>query len=226
MRRQLVFYSIIGILLVAIYVGAMHHYDVVDRLERNYKIENDSLKQVNETQYKKLIDDRLTRKELRQIINELGIKDVPKPEIVVVTEYKIKEVTKSVDKIEYVNGKVEVEDYYPNIEKPFIRYSLKDSVSNFKFYPFEMAIVVSENRDGTWQVDSKVPDFISISKIEANAIRTKTERKRPFIVGAGYTHYKDVNVFEASIGVKVKNTFITGTATTDGGYGIKTFYNF
>lgn len=226
MKTQLVLYIVIGLLIVGLYVGVMHHYSVLDRIERDHRIENDSLRQVTDTQYRKLLDDRFSKKDLKKIIDSLGLEMIKNPNTVIVKEIQIREVSKPVDKLVYIDGKVEVEDFYPNKENPFIQYTLKDTTSNFKFYPFEMTMVVSENRDGTWQVDSKVPEFMKVSRIDAVAQPKKTERKRPFIVGAGYTRYSDKNSFEVSAGVKIKNIFITGSTNTEGGYGVKTFYNF
>lgn len=226
MKNQLVLYSIIGVLIVAIYAGAMHHYALLDKMNRDHKIENDSLRQVSETQYKKLLDDRFTKKELKNIIDSLGLEMIKNPNTVIITEVEIREVTKTADKIVNVDGKIEVEDFYPSKEDPFVRYTLRDTTSNFKFYPFEVSMVVSENKDGTWQVDSKVPEFMKINRIDAMAQPKKTERKRPFIAGAGFTRYPDKNSFEVSAGVKLNNFFIMGSTNTEGGYGVKTFYNF
>lgn len=226
MKTQLVLYTVIGILIVGLYVGAMHHYSVLDRVERDHIIENDSLRQVTDTQYRKLLDDRFTKRDLKKMIDSLGLEMIKNPNTVVITEVEIREVTKPVDKLVNVDGKVEVEDYYPTKENPFIQYTLKDTTSNFKFYPFEMSMVVSENKDGTWQVDSKVPEFMKVSRIDAVAQPKKTERKRPFIVGAGYTRYSDKNSFEVMGGFKFNNISVTGAVNTEGGYGVKTFYNF
>ena len=226
MKTQLILYTVIGLLIIGLYVGVMHHYDTVDRLRRDYKIENDSLRKVSETQYRKLLDDRFTKKDLKRIVDSLGLELIKNPNTVVITEVQIREVTKPVDKIVHVDGKVEVEDFYPNRENPFVRYTLRDTTSNFKFYPFEMSMVVSENKDGTWQVDSNVPEFMKISRIDAIAQPKKTERKRPFIVGAGYTRYSDKNSFEVMGGFKFNNISVTGAVNTEGGYGVKTFYNF
>src|SRR5690606_8056385 len=180
---------LIGLLLIIsliCYFQWKHYSTKVDELTKNHKIKTDRLEKINETQYKKLMADSLSKREMKVIIDSLKFESLKKVEEVVSMDVKIKEIEKIVDRIVYVNSKVEVDDYYPSADKPFVHYSLRDTISNFRFYPFNVSIAISEQNDGTWRVDSKVPEFMQITDIKALSLKKQPVQKRsPFLLGAG-----------------------------------------
>lgn len=162
-------------------------------------------------------------------MTRLGLENIKKPKTIIETDVRIEKGEKVVDTVflPTQNSKLYVSDYYPNKENPFVNYSLKDTVGKFKFYPVKLSLVISENKDGTFQVDTKMPEYFTIVGIKATGVRTKEEdRRTPFYLGGGIQKQGDKTPLSILGGVKIKNTLIIGGVNTEGQAEIKTMYNF
>lgn len=221
---------LIGLLLIIsliCYFQWKHYSTKVDELTKNHKIKTDRLEKISETQYKKLMADSLSKREMKVIIDSLKFESLKKVEEVVSMDVKIKEIEKIVDRIVYVNNKVEVDDYYPNKDKPLIHYQIRDTIGKFNFYPFSLSIAISEQPDGTWRVDSKVPEFLQVTEIQALSLKKQPVQKRsPFLLGAGVEFREHESPLQIIGGLRLKDTYILGTYNTNKEFGVKAMYNF
>lgn len=213
------------ILIVIFLVSLTTFYFENSRIDYEKKY-NTELVEIKENQYRKQVADSLTNYELKEIIRKLEVENIKKPKIVIVPKIEFIEVEKVVEKVQIINGVVKVEDYYPNKENPFIKYTLYDTISNFKFYPIEIPIVLHENKDKTWSVDIKTPDFIKITDIKANSLPVKSEKKRPFYLGAGMSVIAEKQSYEIIGGIKIGRVLTLGSINKEKDIGIKTLYNF
>lgn len=220
------------IIIIALILGLLFTInscsEKINQFEIEYKLKHDSLKQISDTQYRKLIADTLTIKELKKEVSRLQLENIKKPRIITEIDWKIKDGEKIVDTL-FLPTKDQalfVSDYYPNKEKPFVNYTLKDSVGKFKFYPAKISLVVSENNDGTWQVDSKVPEYFQITDIKAVGLKKKPiEKTSPFYIGGGVQKQNDKYPLSVLGGFRIKRTIIFGGINTNGQVEVKTLYN-
>lgn len=228
MKKHVIYIVIIVALILGLLFTINKCSTELEKQKIEYLIKTDTLKQINETQYKKLIADTLTERELRKRIKELEIEAIKNPKIVTEIKWKIKDGEKVVDTVllPYEGKPLYVSDYYPNKENPFVNYTLKDTVGKFKFYPAKIDIVVSENKNGTWQVDTKVPPYIEITEIKAvGQKRPIIQKTTPFYIGGGVTKQLDKYPLSVLGGFRVKRTIIFGGINTEGQVELKTLYN-
>lgn len=219
--------TIVLLILGSIFIYSSMNEKIKD-LKREQVIFKDSLRIIDSTQYSKIIADTLTERQLRKRIEELEIENAKKPKIITEIQWKVRDSEKVVDTIYLPKGdsKLYVSDYYPNKYDPFVNYTLKDTIGKFKFYPINTAIVVSENKDGTWKVDTKTPEFIEITNITAVGLKKEFEPKTsPFYIGGGVQKQGERYPISALGGFRVKRTIIFGGLNTEGQVEIKTLYN-
>lgn len=220
------------ITILLLIIGGVVMYSTLTKkikdLERDKKIINDTLIVIDSTQYSKMVADTLTIKELRDRIKYLEIENIKKPQSITEIKWKIRDGEKTVDTVFLpTEGKpLYVSDYYPNKENPFVNYTLNDTIGKFKFYPTKLSLVVSENRDGTWKVDTKAPEYFEITDIRAVALdRPITKKTTPFYVGGGVQKQNDKYPISVLGGFRIKRTIIFGGVNTDGNVEVKTLYN-
>lgn len=219
--------GVIVALLATVYLQNNYYKKRLSSLEKNHKFKTAKLEKVSETQYRKIVADSLTKRQMRNVIDSLGIEVVRKASQVITLDAEVREIEKVVDKIVYVNKKVQVEDYYPNKEKPFVRYTLNDTISSFKFYPINLSLALSQGKDGIWTVDSKVPEFMKITDINAVGLSKREVKKRtPFLLGAGIEFRENESPLQVIGGVKTGDLYILGSYNTKKEFGVKTIYNF
>lgn len=228
MKQQVVYITIIVALVLGLLFSINSCNNIVNKKDIEWKIKTDSLVKVSETQYTKLIADTLTLKELRREIKRLEIENIKKPKTITVIDWKIKDKEGKVDTL-YLpteEKKLYVSDYYPNKENPFVNYTLRDSIGKFKFYPAQISLVVSENSDGTWRTDSKVPEYFEIIDIKAVGVkRPVIEKTTPFYLGGKAQKQNERYPLSVLGGFRVKRTIIFGGINTDGNVEIGTLYN-
>lgn len=139
---------------------------------RKIIISQDSLVKVSDGYYQKLVADTLTRQQLKQLAEEIVELKNRKPISITNTIIKPVEVLKETDYISVENDSVFIEDYYPEKNNPFLKYtnrfSLKTQrgVSNFKFDSIKLTQVVTRKEDGLYQIDFKGPDFLEVQSID------------------------------------------------------------
>lgn len=221
--------KIIIVLLVVLLIFSVNRScEQLQDLERQHKIEKAELIKVNETQYKKLIADSLTKREMRRLIDSLEIEAVKDAKIVLVPTIQLKDQEKIVDTIHLPSESrpLYIADYYPDKVKPFVKYTLNDSTGKFSFYPVDIALVVSENKDGTWQVDTKMPEYFNVTNITAVGRPQPIAKKQsPFYVGGGIQKQNDRYPISVLGGFRVNRTIIFGGVNTEGQVELKTLYN-
>jgi hypothetical protein len=195
-KKDLVYLIIIILILLGGFIGKNWYDNQLEKTNTAYKLEvlkSDSLTKVSETQSTKLVNDTNTIKDLREKIDSLGIKLKEKPKIVTEIVYVPKEIDKPVDDIDIVGDSLTVRDTYPDSIKPFIRYfnkislETKKGISEWRFEPIEMSLVLSQREDGIWKYDIKAPLFINITDLEINATPLDTPDPDNFgwIIGGG-----------------------------------------
>lgn len=184
-------------------------------------IRNDSLQFVMRGHYRKMVADTLTRKQLRVLAEEITELKNRKPIYVTKTIIQPIEVLKETDGITVHKDSVFIEDFYPNKESPFLKYTNKLStktergISNFKFEPIALEKVVTEKEGGLYQIDFKGPDFIEVKSIDIQTepILKHKEDNWGTLIGVEYGKSldTDLNVFEINAYQRYKK-FYAGIA--------------
>jgi len=190
---------LIGIILLLIAGWWIHTNLLENKLEeertalRTEKIRNDSLVQVTETQWRKLVADTLTQRELQREVAKLKMDIAAKPKIVYRIVFVPKEVEKPVDSVIVEGDSIHIIDHYPQKENYFVRYSNKLSLSEqsgigkFEFSPFNVNIVISQRADGVFQSDIQVPPWLTVGEVDIQATPMTQPKPNNFglILGAG-----------------------------------------
>lgn len=221
--------TLILVIIILLLIGGgflmKNHYEgqiaEVNREKRALILKNDTLQQISETQYRKLLADSLTQKELNRIVKDLEIKLEANPRIVYRTKIEIREVEKTTDSVSIENDTITVDSHYPQKENYFARYqskiSLKDSTATelWNFQPFDMALVVSLRDDGLYQVDSKVPSFMTISSIDVQGVpmsQDKDNKRNNFGLllggGVGQQFLDETTYYRLETGIRFKRFYI------------------
>src|SRR5690625_3693569 len=193
----------------------------IDEERRKYNTElirNDSLIKVSETQYSKLIADTLTISQLNRKVKQLQIELKAKPKVITETKYIPKEIEKEVEVVKVVGDTVKIEDYYPNKESYFVKYeneiSIKDKKGSSKFFfnPLKVTSVVSQRKDGLFQVDFKTPEWLEISSVNIQSTPLEKEKVKNFgiLIGAGIGRNFDENKNNIRIesGIRFKRMYL------------------
>ncbi len=215
--------------------------DKISEIKKELRIErlkNDTLQKISDTQYRKLIADTLTQKQLNKRIKELGIALEAKPKVIYNTKIVVKEVDKIVDNIIRDSTSIAINTYYPQKENYFVNYqnkiNLKDNtgVEHWKFSPVEISIVLSQRKDGMWQSDIKVPEFMEVGSVDVQATPFEIEKSKKRSTfglllggGAGYDFRTEEIYGRISGDLRIKKFYIGVGAgsnqTVDGGIKIE-----
>lgn len=225
--KDLKYILLILVIIVTSFIMCQREKEKFEDWKKKEIIKNDSLVKIDSTQYTKVIADTLTEKQLRNKIRDLEIALRTKPKTVIETQLVPYPVEKRIDSIVYVDGKLNLTDYYPQKKDYFVRYTAVDTIGRFDFNPIKMSLVLSEDKDGVWRVDSKVPSFLQITDITAVGVKGATVKKRsPFYAGGGIQKQNDKYPLSVLGGFRVNNTIIFGGVNTEGQIELKTLYNF
>jgi hypothetical protein len=202
----------------------------------NYKIKADTLARINENQYRKLLADTLTKRELLKKIDSLKIKaDNP----IVVTEVLYEFDKKETEgEIKTTDSTMTFTDYYPDKENPFIKYSAEiNKIKNtykgsFDVKPLSLNLVFSQNKEGVYQLDSKVPDYISISKIDIQStpLNSVPESKKAITTFAGLKYnnsfLSEDPFIETIVGLRYRRINLIGSLSTNSYLGLGILIDF
>ena len=237
-RTTLILVIIIALLIAVGFIGKGYYEGKIGREQQAYKslvLKNDTLQKVNDTQYRRLVADTLTKGEMSRLIDSLGIALDAKPKVVIQTEIIIKEVIKYVDSIEIEGDSIHVVDHYPSKEDYFVRYqndisiSTQTGVSKFTFIPVDISIVLSQREDGIFTSDIKVPEYMEVSSVDIRALPFTPTVKNNFgwLIGAGAG--KDLNKKGTSLrisgGLRYKKFYIlvggSSNGTVDGAINLE-----
>lgn len=197
-------------------------------------LKNDTLKQINDTQYEKLVADTLTIKELKKEISKIGIK-VKNPKIIFDTQYKQRDIEKNIDSVKVKSNTLDIIDYYPNRESYTLQYestidlNTKKGKSKFTFKPQNLDIVVSETEGGLWKANFKTDsEYVTIDKVDVKSLPSVTKETKidnfKYLTGIKYnTNLSgDKNSFEVIGGIRYKRVGILGSVNSDKQLGIGT----
>lgn len=184
---------------------------------RKNKIKNDSLVQLKNGLYQKLIADTLTIKELRKKSNSLEL-ELENPKIVEVIKFVPKEIEKPIDGIIIKDSIIETEDYYPRKENYFIKYSSKINLKTekgegkFSFTPQEVVLGIEQKKDGTYATKTKLPEYLKITDIDVESLPLTREKKDNFGIlfggGAGKDLKNNSSYLRLNTGIRYKKTYL------------------
>lgn len=190
-------------------------------------LEKDRLLKVNETQYRKLVADTLTKRELRKTIEELGVElDNVEPKVVFKTKYILKEVDKPIDELTVKNDTLIVSSTYPDAENPFIKYNNIINLKNrtgkesWQIAPITISGVLSQRDDGIWQSDFKVPKWLTIEDVDIKAQSLQQPKVDNFNwilgIGLGRDLKRDSDYLRFNTGIRYKKLHLGLGASTNG----------
>jgi len=187
-------------------------------------IKNSKLTKINKGLYTKLVADTLTIRELRRVVDSLNLK-IKNPKIVTEVVFVPVNITKPVDGIVVKDSILYITDSYPNKISPFIKYSAtynlvnNKGISNFEFTPIKISLGIGQNKDGTYQINTKVPEFIEVLKVDVKALPMGQPKVDNFgiLLGAGYGRdFRDNSDFiKLSTDVRIKKFYIGIEGTTN-----------
>lgn len=209
------------VLLLAFFCDRSKREKELQSLKELYKkevLKNDSLVKVNEMQYRKLVADTLTIRELEKEIKELGIELSAKPKIIEKIVFKPIEIEKPTDSISIEEDNLTIEDYYPQKENYFVKYlnktnlTTKEGTSTFYFSPVPISIVISQRDDGIFQSDIKSPEWLTVEAVDILAIPMEHPKIDKFGVLVGVGIGRDFEKYETygrfSVGVRYKTLYL------------------
>lgn len=194
-------------------------------------ISADKLEKLSEGYYQKLIADTLTKKQLNKLAADIIELKNREPISVTTTIIKPVEVIKETDDISVKEDSVFIEDYYPEKENSFLKYTNRLSlsslkgVSKFKFDSIKLQQVVTKKENGLYQVDFKGPEFLELQSldIQTEPIKETKRDKIGILLGTNYgksmntdtefigiNAYLRVNKFYAGFGATSQNDFTAG----------------
>ncbi len=195
-------------------------------------LRGDKLKKISDTQYEKLVADTLTKKQLKHVVDSLGIA-VKNPLIVTKIVYQQKTVEKDVDGIVVKDSVVNVEDYYPSKEKQTIKYTSKidlktsKGTSKFEFKPQSMDLVVSQEDNGLWKATFKTDnEFVNINSVDVLALPSVTKEVVTNNWGTlgGLKYNTSMSDKSSSLevlgGIRYKKVNVIGSASTNKELGV------
>lgn len=188
-------------------------------------IKNDSLQKINEGHYKKLVADTLTRKQLKALIADVTELKNRKPISLTTTIIKPVEIRKETDQISVEKDSAFIEDYYPNKDNPFLKYTNRFSLStqkgssNFSFNAVTLKQVVTKKENGLYQVDFKGPDFLELKSldIQTEPIVEPVKDNWGTLIGVEYGKNlsSQENVFEVNLYQRYKKFYLGIAASTN-----------
>lgn len=192
---------------------------------RTYQIEKDALVYLQDGLYKKLVADTLTRKELEKLAKEVVDLKNRKPISITRTIIQPEKIIKETDSIIRKGDSIFIEDYYPQKEDYFLKYTNRLSIenkkgqSNFDWGDIELKQVVSKKPNGLYRVDFKGPDFLKLKSLD---IQTEPEKiiekdRLGILVGAEYGKNltTDQQFFEANLYQRINKFYIGGSVNTN-----------
>lgn len=216
----------------ALYINSLKgEIDDLEMANRKLVLKNDTLQKVSDTQYRKLVADTLTKRQLQKKVDSLGLELDAKPKVIYKVKFVPKEVEKPTDSVSVDSLGVTIDDYYPKRDNYFVRYqnriSLKDStgVSKWSFGSISISGVISQRDDGIFQADFKTPEWLTIEDVDIQAVPLEVPKPDNFGLLLGGSVGKDFKSDEVygriSGGLRFKKFYIdigAGTnQTLDGG---------
>jgi len=192
---------------------------------RKERLKNDTLVKLNEGLYTKLVADSLTKKELNHLNDSLKLK-LKNPKTITKIVFVPKEIEKDIDNVVQTDSTITINDYYPHKENKFVEYSANiDKVTGkgkgkFSWTPIEFSLGVTENEDGTYSLNTKVPEFMTVTGVHVYSRPIEPTKIDNFgwLIGGGIgTSFKDGNsYYKLSGGVRIKKFYVDIDLGTNG----------
>lgn len=227
--KDIIYIVIIILLSIGAYKLAEHikskELEEKEAQIKKYKIKNDSLVQVSPGVYKKLVADTLTKSQLEKKVDSLKL-ELKNPKIVEVIKFEPEPIEgKEIDKVKVKDTTITIEDTYPDKEEPFITYTANVNIktglgkSDWNFEEQELRLGIGENKDGTYQVKTKVPEWLKITAIDIESQPMKEQEidNFGFLFGAGYGQNLTTSEEYLNLqgGVRYKRTYLFLNAGTN-----------
>lgn len=227
------------ILLLAVFFLTKGYYnDLVEDAKEETRVERiraSTLEKVAEGHYRKRVADTLTIRDLKKVVDSLGIEIKKKPKIVERIVFKFIEVEKPVDGFVVTDSTFELEDTYPDKVAPFIKYNFKysfltsQSQGKFTIGKIPIGIVISGER-GVYQADIKAPDFIEVESIDfqGTPFEDYTPNHFGWLAGVGYYNniLEQTNSLGLSGGIRYRKLYVIGSVQTNTTVAIKSLIEF
>lgn len=202
------------------------------RMEQVRLVRNDSLRKVARGQYEKLVADTLTKKQLSEKIKELGIQlknaelaqkivFVPRDTITI-----IKEIKKTDSTLTFIN-------FYPKKESYFVKHTTKvntkdtTATGEFNFNPVTLSLGIAQQKNGTYKVVTKLPEYFTIKSLDVESLPTQREESNKWGILVGADYIQNLQTQKVDLGIdtyiRFKKFYIGGGITTnkDAKAGIK-----
>lgn len=219
------------------FVGHNYYENRIDKVQvdlRKERIKNDTLQILADGQARKLIADTLTIKQLESKVDSLKIELKGRPILVGEVEIQPRDTVKIIDTVYIKDDTLSVVDYYPNSEEYFVEYKNTINLltgkgnSTWTFKEIKLDLVVSENKDGTYETNMKAPDFVKINSLDVQSLPLDPSNQRDdfgILLGGGYG--KDfgtgTNYLEVGGGIRYKKFYIDieGNTNKQADIGVK-----
>lgn len=226
-------YKILGLLLciiisLGVFKATTYVYqkkiDKAELIIRKERIKNDSLVKIGEGFYTKLVADTLTIKNLKELNDILELK-VKNPKIITQIEFKPIEIEKPIDKVVMKDSILTINDSYPDSINTFVRYfatiniKTKENLGKFSFENINIDLGIGQNKDGTYFINTKLPEYFEVTSIDIQALPLETPKIDNFglLLGAGYGHsyLYNSNFVYVEAGIRINKTYLEIGGTTN-----------
>lgn len=195
-------------------LGVINNYKESIETYKKGLIEKDETIKLDSVNYLKVVNDLHTEKSLNDLLKSDN-KELYKK----ANKYKLlyygsitTDTTKSsgTPEVKYIQGNIELTDYFPNKANPFIKYRYNGNgevgESDFTLNPIKLSYIVRENTLGIKEVIFETPEFLSVSNIQLNTVNNNTNntnRNRfSLSIGAGYVRAFNANYIVGRVGVQ------------------------
>lgn len=218
--------AIVVMLAVWKFADIIHGKEKAELLRqvRIEKIKNDSLVNLGEGMYTKLVADTLTLKQLNKLNDSLKL-ELKNPKIITEIVTIIKEIEKPIDNVQVKDSIVTIEDFYPSKKDKFITYNSKININTskgigkFRFEKLPITLGIGQNKDGTYYVNTKLPEFMEVTKLDVQSQPIVEEVEDNFGwlvgVGAGNDYQYGNKYLTLSTGIRYKKLYLEVEGATN-----------
>lgn len=222
MKTQNLIVTIIAVLAIIFATWKVSDYfnskesDRVTELLRREKIKTSQLEKLKEGLYTKLVADTLKIKQLKKLNDSLQL-ELESPKVITEVKFKYKYIEKPIDYSFLKDSNLVVIDNYPNKENPFVKYKAEINrftglgKGSFNFNPQEIFIGIGQNEDGTYSINSKVPEYITVTGLEVKSLPMAVKKPDNFgwLLGVkGGRNFLDTsNLYGVSGGIRYKKLY-------------------
>lgn len=224
---------ILGIFIfILLYIGKCSSDKENENLKAQLNKEvlrNDSLVKISDGQYRKYVADTLTLSQLKKEIKNLGVK-VDNPKTITKIVYMPKEVEKQIDGVVVKDSMIFIEDYYPQKENHFLKYTSKINIktvkgdSKFQFQPKKLNLVVSQTNDGLWQTNIIGDEWLEIASLDVKSLPQETTKIKNWFKFAGLKYNSSLDKTNQNLevlgGFRYKKIGVIGSVNTNSQVGL------